>query len=64
MAKLPAKDPKARILVPEEEPKPGLRGVRCLSSDVFPKEGFAHPLKNTLLSSMSETLIASQKIVS
>jgi hypothetical protein len=61
MAKLPAKDPKARILVPGEEPKPVLREVRCLSSDVFPKEGSAHLSKNTLPSSMWETSIASRK---
>jgi hypothetical protein len=63
MAKLLVKDPKARILVPGEEPRPVLREVRCLSNGVFPKEDFVLLSKSTLLSSMWETSIASRKIV-
>jgi hypothetical protein len=63
MAKLPVEDPKARILVPGEEPKRVLREVKCPSNDAFPREGSAHLSENTLPLSMWETSIASRKIV-
>jgi hypothetical protein len=63
MAKLPVEDPKARILVPGEEPKLVLREGRCHSNDVFPKEDFVLHSENTLPSSMWETSIASRKTV-
>jgi len=62
MAKLPAKDLRGRIPVPEEEPKRVLREVRCPSSDAFPKEGFVPLLKNTLPSSMLEISTVLRKI--
>jgi len=63
MVRQPAEDPRGRIPGPGEEPKPVLREVRCLFNDVFPKEGFVHPLKNTLPSSMWEISIVFRKTV-
>jgi hypothetical protein len=62
MAKQPVKDPRVRIPGPGEEPKQVSREVRCLSNDVFPKEGFVHLLKNTLPSSMLEISTVLRKI--
>jgi hypothetical protein len=62
MAKLPAKDLRARIPVPGEEPRRGLREARCPSNVAFRKEAFVPLLRSTLPLSTWEISIVFRKI--